>query len=61
MAVFVTFDLRRRHALSGWWVFLRVEWGQGSSAGGLGRDIPFRTKLAARSWMAEQFPQAVPQ
>lgn len=61
MAVHVTFDLRRRTAPSGWWVFLRVEWGQGSNAGGLGRDISFRTKRTARAWVAEQFPQAVPQ
>jgi hypothetical protein len=43
----------------GWWVFARTEWGKGSSAGGLARDIPFKTRRAATAWIHEQFGNGV--
>jgi hypothetical protein len=50
----------RRHpdGLPGWWVHARVEWGASSSAAGLARSIPFRTRKAATAWIREQFPEA---
>ena len=45
----------------GWWVFSRTEWGEGKNAGqagGLTRDIPFRTRKGAMAWIREQFPHA---
>jgi hypothetical protein len=55
-----TFSIRRHpDGLSGWWVHARIEWGKGSSAAGLARSLPFKTKDAAAAWIREQFPGAL--
>ena len=59
MASSATFALRRHlDAPHEWWVYARIEWGQGSGAAGLARSVPFRTRKAAYAWVVEQFPGA---